>query len=276
MSQYISVYSSSVSCLKKMLTDLEDLQRNYRQAITLNESTGPLLRMSNHQNSGGQKSQNTTSTLKKFYGNSVGKVQVDIIVNCGDGQNYLQTNGKVVLPRAKGAKTTNLKERKTRLSDLNDPIILSSDDDDSDRTNRRESISPQPAHSACSSLAPSTGKVEAGFDAQANTVFENIITEIGIKNNVSNFFVKIPFEEANSRLVAYTRTYEASIKGSCVQKENKIENVPLESKIQFKSKHEFQFFDDEETGESHYHLNGSCRKIDSISTTSSQGRHLYC
>lgn len=151
---------------KKCLTDLEDLQRNCRQAISLNESTGPLLRTSNHQNSGGQKSQNTALTPKKFYGNSVGKVPIDIIVNCGDRQNYLQTNGKVVLPRAKGAKTTNLKERKTNLSDLNDPIILSSDDDDddSDRINRRESISPQPADSACSSPAPSTGKVEAALN----------------------------------------------------------------------------------------------------------------
>ena len=56
-------------------------------------------------------------------------------------------------------------------------------------------------------------------------LFENIITDIGIKNKVSDFFVKIPFDEANSRLVACTRTYEESIKGSCVQKENKIKNV---------------------------------------------------
>lgn len=88
----------------------------------MNESTGPLLRTSNHQNSGGQKSQNTALSLKKFYGNSVGKVPIDIIVNCDDNrQNYSQANGKVVLPRAKLAKITNLKERKTSLSDLNDP-----------------------------------------------------------------------------------------------------------------------------------------------------------
>ena len=46
-------------------------------------------------------------------------------------------------------------------------VILSSDDDDDDdgeRTNRRESISPQPADSACSSPAPSTGKVEAALN----------------------------------------------------------------------------------------------------------------
>ncbi|XP_065744806.1 sentrin-specific protease 6 [Phocoena phocoena] len=431
---------------KKCLTDLEDLQRNCRQAVTLNESTG-LLRTSIHQNSGGQKSQNTALPAKKFYGNSVGKVPVDIIVSCDDsGQNNLQTNGKVILPRAKVAKITNLKERKTSLLDLNDPIILSSDDDDdddSDRTNRRESISPQPADSACSSPAPSTGKVEAalnentcrvehelrsipadselntvtlprkarmkdqfgnsiiniplkrrkvisqetlvdpvslscqssfdsvilncrsirvgtlcrlliepvifcldfikiqleepekepvgitlntsdltkcewcnvrklpvvflqttaavyqklsmqlqmnmedkvqnhckgiskltnleeqyiilifqnGLDPQTNMVFENIITDIGIKNNVSNFFAKIPFDEANSRLVACTRTCEESSKGSCVQKENKIKNVSLESKIQLKNKHEFQFFDDEETGESHTIFMGLAEKL---------------
>uniref|UniRef100_A0A8P0TTH1 Sentrin-specific protease 6 n=1 Tax=Canis lupus familiaris TaxID=9615 RepID=A0A8P0TTH1_CANLF len=368
----------------------KDLQRNCRQAITLSESPGPLLRTSIHQNSGGQKSQNTALPSKKFYGNSVGKIPVDIIVNCDDSrQNYLQTNGKVILPRAKVAKITNLKERKTSLSDLNDPIILSSDDDDddNDRTNRRESISPQPADSACSSPAPSTGKVEAalnenicrvehelrsipadselntvtlprkarmkdqfcldfikiqleependpvgitlntsdltkcewcnvrklpvvflqtipavyqklsmqlqmnmedkvwndskginkltnleeqyiilifqnGLDPQANMVFESIITDIGIKNNVSNFFAKIPFEEANSRLVACTRTYEESIKGSCVQKENKIKNVSLESKIQLKNKQEFQFFDDdEETGENHTIFMGPVEKL---------------
>ncbi|XP_059970972.1 sentrin-specific protease 6 isoform X2 [Mesoplodon densirostris] len=422
----------------------KDLQRNCRQAVTLNESTG-LLRTSIHQNSGGQKSQNTALPAKKFYGNSVGKVPMDIIVNCDEsGQNYLQTNGKVILPRAKVAKITNLKERKTSLSDLNDPIILSSDDDDddSDRTHRRESISPQPADSACSSPAPSTGKVEAalnentcrvehelrsipadselntvtlprkarmkdqfgnsiisipqkrrkvisqetlvdpvslicqssfnsvilncrsirvgtvcrlltepvifcldvikiqleekepveitlntsdltkcewcnvrklpvvflqttaavcrrlsmqlrmnmdnkvrndckginkltnlqeqyiilifqnGLDPQANMVFENIIIDIGIKNKVSNFFVKIPFDEANSRLVACTRTCEESSKGSCVQKENKIKNVSLESKIQLKNKQEFQFFDnEEETGESHTIFMGPVEKL---------------
>uniref|UniRef100_A0A2K6FYG3 Sentrin-specific protease 6 n=1 Tax=Propithecus coquereli TaxID=379532 RepID=A0A2K6FYG3_PROCO len=431
---------------KKCLTHLEDLQRNCRQAITLSESTGPLLRTSIHQNSGGQKSQNTGLTTKKFYGNSVEKVPIDVIVNCDDSrQNYLQTNGKVILPGAKIPKITNLKERKTSLSDLNDPIILSSDDDDdNDRSNRRESISPQPADSACSSPAPSTGKVEAalnentckvehelrsipvdselntvtlprkarmkdqfgnsiintplkrrkvfsqetlvdalplscqkpfdsvilscrsirvgtlfrlliepvifclefikirlneperdpvkiilntsdltkcewcnvrklpvvflqaipavyqklsvqlqmnkedkvwndskgmnkltnleeryiilifqnGLDPQTNMIFENIITEIGIKNNVSNFFAKIPFEEANSRLVACTRTYEESIRGSCVQKENKIKTVSFESKIQLRNKQEFQFFDEEEeTGESHTVFIGPVEKL---------------
>ncbi|XP_060240682.1 sentrin-specific protease 6 isoform X1 [Meriones unguiculatus] len=420
-----------------------DLQRNYRQAITLNETTGPLLRTSIHQNSGGQKSQNTGLTVKKFYGNSIEKIPVDILVTCDASRhNYIQTNGKVILPGGKIPKITNPKERKISMSDLNDPIILSSDDDDDDRTNRRESISPQPADSACSSPAPSTGKVEAalnantcraeqeprsssadselntvviprksrmkdqlgnaistplkrrkinthgtlihtmslscpnygsvilncrsirvgtlfrllaepvifsldsikihlggpegdpleiilntsdlikcewcnvrklpvvflqaipavyqklsmqlhmskedkvwndckginrltsleeqyiilifqtGLDHQADVVFESIITEIGIKNNVSNFFAKIPFEEANSRLVACTKSYEESIKGNCVQKENKVKTVSFESKIQLRSKQELQFFDDEEeAGESHTIFIGPVEKL---------------
>ncbi|KAM6166463.1 sentrin-specific protease 6 isoform 4-T4 [Erethizon dorsatum] len=429
---------------KKFLTHLEDLQRNCRQAVTLNESTGPLLRTSIHQNSGGQKSQNTGLTTKKFYGNSVEKIPIDIIVSHDDSRhNYLQTNGKVILPGAKIPKITNLKERKTSLSDLNDPIILSSDDDDdNDKSNRRDSLSPQPADSACSSPVPSTGKVEAALnenhcraerepksippeselntvmlprkarmkdqfgnsiittplkrrkvnsqealidpislrcpspfesvilscrsirvgtlfrlliepvifsvdfikihldepesdpveiilntsdltkcewcnvrklpvvflqtiptiyqklsvqlqmnkedkvwndckgmnkltnleeqyiilifqnslDPQTNMVFENIINNIGIKNNVSHFFGKILFEEANSRLVACTRTYEESIKGSCMQKENK--TMSFESKIQLRNKREFQFFDDdEESGESHTIFIGPVEKL---------------
>ncbi|XP_063082980.1 sentrin-specific protease 6 isoform X5 [Cavia porcellus] len=423
-----------------------DLQRNCRQAVTLNESTGPLLRASIHHNSGGQKSQTTGLTAKKFYGNSVENVPLDIIVSLDDSRhNYLQTNGKVILPGAKIPKITNLKERKTSLSDLNDPIILSSDDDDdNDESNRRDSLSPQPADSACSSPAPSTGKVEAALnenhcrterepksippeselnavvlprkarmkdqfgnpiittplkrrkvnsqetlidpvsvrcpspfervvlncrsirvgtlfrlliepvtfsvdfikihldepesdpveivlntsdltkcewcnvrklpvvflqtiptiyqklslqlqmnkedkvwndckginkltnleeqyiilifqnslDPQTNVVFESIINSIGIKNNVSNFFGKILFEEANSRLVACTRNYEESIRGSCMQKESKVKIMSFESKIQLTNKQEFQFFDDEEeSGESHTIFIGPVEKL---------------
>ncbi|XP_023574443.1 sentrin-specific protease 6 isoform X2 [Octodon degus] len=423
-----------------------DLQRNCRQTVTLNEATGPLLRTSIHQNSGGQKSQNTGLTTKKFYGNSVEKVPIDIIVSHGDSRHtYLQTNGKIILPGAKIPKITNLKARKASLSDLNDPIILSSDDDDdSDKSNRRDSLSPQPADSACSSPAPSTGKVEAALnenhcrtelepksippeselntvilprkarmrdqfgnpiittplkrrkvnsqetlmdpisvrcpgsfesiilscrsirvgtlfrlliepvifsvefikihldepesdpveiilhtsdltkcewcnirklpvvflqtvpttyqklsmqlqmnnedkvwndcrgvskptnleeeyiilifqnslDPQTNIVFENIINNIGIKNNISNFFGKILFEEANSRLVACTKSYEESIKGRCMQKENKVKTMSFESKVQLRNKREFQFFDDEEeSGESHTIFIGPVEKL---------------
>lgn len=45
-------------------------------------------------------------------------------------------------------------------------VVLSSDDEEDEEigsTNRMESTSPRPADSACSSPAPSTGKVEAAL-----------------------------------------------------------------------------------------------------------------
>lgn len=47
------------------------------------------------------------------------------------------------------------------------------------------------------------------LDLLANIALEIIINNIYIRNNVSNFSVKIPFEHANSKCVAY----EGNIKG---------------------------------------------------------------
>ncbi|NXD70285.1 SENP6 protease, partial [Eolophus roseicapillus] len=66
---------------------------------------------------------------------------------------------------------------------------------------------------------------ETGLDSHANTIFEKIITDIGIRNNISDFFVKISFEEANGRLVAFTKCLEDNSKGSPSHRENKIKNV---------------------------------------------------
>ncbi|KAL8172621.1 UNVERIFIED_CONTAM: Sentrin-specific protease 6 [Gekko kuhli] len=38
---------------------------------------------------------------------------------------------------------------------------------------------------------------ETGLDPHGNAIFEKIIADIGVRNNISDFFVKIPFEEAN-------------------------------------------------------------------------------
>lgn len=66
---------------------------------------------------------------------------------------------------------------------------------------------------------------ETGLDPHANSIFEKIITDIGIRNNISDFFVKISFEEANGRLVAFTKCLEDNSKGSPSHRENKIKNV---------------------------------------------------
>ncbi|XP_067388789.1 sentrin-specific protease 6 isoform X4 [Emydura macquarii macquarii] len=148
----------------------KDLQRHSKQTVTLCESLGPLLRSSIHQNSTGQKSPGTGLNTQKFYGSAVGKGPVNIILSRDIiGHSVLRSNGKVGLltgtkiPKSSG----NLRQRSTRPSELNDPIILSSDEEEADEesgsTNRMESTSPRPADSARSSPAPSTGKVEAAL-----------------------------------------------------------------------------------------------------------------
>ncbi|XP_054833028.1 sentrin-specific protease 6 isoform X2 [Eublepharis macularius] len=140
---------------------LRGLPRHSMQSITVNESLGPLARESIHENSAGQKSLNTGVNAKKFYGSFPGTVSSDCIVRREIGTTILRQNGKV------GSKITgNLRQKSSTASELNDPIVLSSDDEEEDEigsTNRMESVSPRPADSACSSPAPSTGKVEAAL-----------------------------------------------------------------------------------------------------------------
>ncbi|RMC13350.1 hypothetical protein DUI87_10885 [Hirundo rustica rustica] len=148
---------------------LKDLQRVSRQTVTLSESVGPLSRSSIHQNSAGQKSSGTGFSTKKFYSSAVGKGPADLLLsNEVVGHSMLRQNGKVgLITGTKNPKITgSLRQRSTRPSELNDPIVLSSDDDEDENsgsTRSMESISPRPADSARSSPAPSTGKVEAAL-----------------------------------------------------------------------------------------------------------------
>ncbi|NWZ75461.1 SENP6 protease, partial [Poecile atricapillus] len=157
------------SATKKCLTQSKDLQRVSRQTVTLSESVGPLSRSSIHQNSAGQKSSGTGFSTKKFYSSAVGKGPADILLsNEVVGHSMLRQNGKVgLLTGTKNPKITgSLRQRGARPSELNDPIVLSSDDDEDENsgsTRSMESISPRPADSARSSPAPSTGKVEAAL-----------------------------------------------------------------------------------------------------------------
>ncbi|NXI17788.1 SENP6 protease, partial [Irena cyanogastra] len=157
------------SATKKCLTQSKDLQRVSRQTVTLSESVGPLSRSSIHQNSAGQKSSGTGFSTKKFYSSAAGKGPVDILLsNEVVGHSMLRQNGKIgLITGTKNPKITgSLRQRSTRPSELNDPIVLSSDDDEDENsgsTRSMESISPRPADSARSSPAPSTGKVEVAL-----------------------------------------------------------------------------------------------------------------
>ncbi|NXF40736.1 SENP6 protease, partial [Nyctibius bracteatus] len=102
---------------------------------------------------------------------------------------------------------------------------------------------------------------ETGLDPRANSIFEKIITDIGIRNNISDFFVKISFEEANGRLVAFTKCLEDNSKGSPSHRENKIKNVASESKMPQRNKQLQYFDDDEEIGEPHTVFIGPIEKL---------------
>ncbi|XP_050170678.1 sentrin-specific protease 6 isoform X3 [Myiozetetes cayanensis] len=102
---------------------------------------------------------------------------------------------------------------------------------------------------------------ETGLDPHANSIFEKIITDIGIRNNISDFFVKISFEEANARLVAFTKSLEDNSKGSPSHRESKIKNVASESKMQQRNKQLPFFDDDEEIGEPHTVFIGPIEKL---------------
>ncbi|NXP30351.1 SENP6 protease, partial [Leiothrix lutea] len=168
------------SATKKCLTQSKDLQRVSRQTVSLSESVGPLSRSSIHQNSAGQKSSGTGFSTKKFYSSAVGKGPADILLsNEVVGHSMLRQNGKVgLITGTKNPKITgNLRQRSTRPSELNDPIVLSSDDDEDENsgsTRSMESISPRPADSARSSPAPSTGKVEAALKENSCGVEQRI------------------------------------------------------------------------------------------------------
>ncbi|XP_071892364.1 sentrin-specific protease 6 isoform X4 [Anas platyrhynchos] len=102
---------------------------------------------------------------------------------------------------------------------------------------------------------------ETGLDPHANSIFEKIITDIGIRNNISDFFVRISFEEANGRLVAFTKCLEENSKGSPSHRENKIKTVvSSESKVQQRNK-QLYFDDEEEIGEPHTVFIGPIEKL---------------
>ncbi|XP_072907842.1 sentrin-specific protease 6 isoform X7 [Hemitrygon akajei] len=49
---------------------------------------------------------------------------------------------------------------------------------------------------------------ESLLELRAAAIFERILTEVGKKNNISNFFASIPFFEANNRLLMFTQNLE--------------------------------------------------------------------
>ncbi|KAM5164923.1 sentrin-specific protease 6 isoform 2-T2 [Mantella aurantiaca] len=99
--------------------------------------------------------------------------------------------------------------------------------------------------------------------AEENTFFEKILNEIGIKNSIPNFFSKILFEEANRRLVAFTKHLEETPTHNSSSNEHVARNVVSETRMKLRnSTAQLKFFDDEdEAGDTHNVFVGPIEKL---------------
>ncbi|XP_077343486.1 sentrin-specific protease 6 isoform X1 [Lithobates pipiens] len=95
-----------------------------------------------------------------------------------------------------------------------------------------------------------------------NALFEKILNEIGVKNSIPNFFSKIGFDEANRRLVAFTKHLE-EIPRNSTPKDHAARNVISETRMKLRnSTAQLQFFDDEdEAGDTHSVFVGPIEKL---------------
>ncbi|TSL47581.1 Sentrin-specific protease 6 [Bagarius yarrelli] len=113
-----------------------------------------------------------TQLGKRFYGVTSGarSTQSEITMN----PPARITRGGLLLPHNGAKLAVGKKQTLAKQQELNDPIILSSDEDDeadsssTGSVNRLDSVSPRPADSAHSSPAPSSGRVEAAVKEVAD------------------------------------------------------------------------------------------------------------
>ncbi|XP_050960447.1 sentrin-specific protease 6 isoform X3 [Labeo rohita] len=123
------------------------------------------------------------SISKSFYESTSGgcSQQIDVVMNPSvritHGAMLLPHNGRLVATSGSSAsnglkQAGGKKQQITKPCELNDPIVLSSDEDEESdgvsstgTVNRLDSVSPRPADSAHSSPAPSGGRVEAAVKA---------------------------------------------------------------------------------------------------------------
>ncbi|XP_066460796.1 sentrin-specific protease 6 isoform X3 [Eleutherodactylus coqui] len=179
--EQIEPFQHCASCVKeKSKTRCQscgDAQRLCRQSASSSESLASLARPSIHESVVTDKCINKGLNTKNFYGSSLSKITMESMLKI-DSPRWKQypANGKIGLSAeanlSKSTKSPRLKS--SRLSETNDTIILSSDDEDNistGSTSRIESISPRPADSACSSPVPSSGKVEAAL--RENSLVDN-------------------------------------------------------------------------------------------------------
>ncbi|XP_041109680.1 sentrin-specific protease 6-like isoform X4 [Polyodon spathula] len=100
---------------------------------------------------------------------------------------------------------------------------------------------------------------ENGLSAQEHVILEEILQTVGTANKISDFLVKLKFEEANRRLVRFNKSYvENSLKDKQTP-DSSMQPRTIATRLQT-SAHQF-FEDDEEMADMHTVFTGPVQKL---------------
>ncbi|XP_053566429.1 sentrin-specific protease 6 isoform X2 [Bombina bombina] len=104
---------------------------------------------------------------------------------------------------------------------------------------------------------------ERALSVQENAIFEKILYDIGCKNSNPKFLTRIPFEEANGRIVAFTKNIEDIPTHGSGQKEIATKHDVSETSMNLRNTTPpLQFYgDDDEVGDTHTVFVGPIEKL---------------
>ncbi|RXM27377.1 Sentrin-specific protease 6, partial [Acipenser ruthenus] len=100
---------------------------------------------------------------------------------------------------------------------------------------------------------------ENGLSAQEHTILEEILQAIGTANKISDFLVKLKFEEANRRLVRFNKSYVENSQKDKQAPDSSVQPRTIATRLQT-SAHQF-FEDDEEMADMHTVFTGPVQKL---------------
>ncbi|KAM4041794.1 sentrin-specific protease 6 isoform 2-T2 [Anomaloglossus baeobatrachus] len=100
------------------------------------------------------------------------------------------------------------------------------------------------------------------LEAHEIACFEKMLSEVGEKQSIPNFFSKISFDEANRRLVAFTKHGSETPPLTSTPKDHITRSVTSESQMKLRNTTaHLPFFDDEEEGDTHTVFVGPIEKL---------------
>ncbi|MGH0119505.1 UNVERIFIED_CONTAM: hypothetical protein FKN15_007706 [Acipenser sinensis] len=100
---------------------------------------------------------------------------------------------------------------------------------------------------------------ENGLSAQEHAILEEILQAVGTANEISDFLVKLKFEEANRRLVRFTKSYVENSQKDTQAPDSSVQPRTIATRLQT-SAHQF-FEDDEEMADMNTVFTGPVQKL---------------